>query len=140
MLGLDHNGHAASAIWTDTSSLRAVRQSVVKNKGNARKNPYAQEAMDLTVDQVLKSTMLADPITQLQKKPVSDGACAMILASEEVARKLTPNPVWITGSGNYYEAHNPGDRDLSDCEALVKQPIKPYKMAAPAIRPRYRPC
>jgi acetyl-CoA C-acetyltransferase len=102
---------------------------VVKNKGNARKNTYAQEAMDLTVEQVLKSKMLANPITELQKKPVSDGACAMILANEEVAKKLTPNPVWITGVGNYYEPHNPGDRDLAECEALMKAAKKAYKMA-----------
>ena len=102
---------------------------VVKNRGNARKNPYAQEAMDLTIDQVLKSRMLAEPVTELMRKPVSDGACAVILASEEVARKLTPNPVWITGAGNYYEAHNPGDRDLVECDALVKAARKAYKMA-----------
>ena len=133
MLGLDYTMGAAMQArrYMDKYKLTPEQfaKVVVKNKGNARKNQYAQEAMDLTIEQVLKSKMLADPITELQRKPVSDGACAMILANEEVAKKLTPNPVWITGAGNYYEAHNPGDRDLAECEALIKAANKAYKMA-----------
>jgi len=133
MLGLDYTMGAAMQArrYMDRYKLTPEQfaKVVVKNKGNARKNKYAQEAMELTVEQVLKSKMLADPITELQRKPISDGACAMILANEEVAKKLTPNPVWITGAGNYYEAHNPGDRDLAECEALIKAANKAYKMA-----------
>ncbi len=132
-LGLDYTMGAAMQArrYMDRYkvTLEQFAKVVVKNKGNALKNKLAQEAMNLTVDQVLKSKMLADPITELQKKPVSDGACAMILASEEVAKKLTPTPVWITGSGNYYEHHNLGDRDLSECNALIKSAKRAYKMA-----------
>jgi acetyl-CoA C-acetyltransferase len=133
MLGLDYTigGAMQARRYMDKYKVTPEQfaKIVVKNKGNARKNVYAQEAMELTVDQVLKSRMLADPITELQKKPVSDGACALIIASEEVAKKLTPNPVWITGAGNCYEFHNPGDRDLAECDALVKAAKKAYKMA-----------
>ena len=133
MLGLDYTigGAMQARRYMDKYKVTPEQfaKIVVKNKGNARKNVYAQEAMELTVDQVLKSKMLADPITELQRKPVSDGACALIIASEEVAKKLTPNPVWITGAGNCYEAHNPGDRDLAECDALVKAAKKAYKMA-----------
>lgn len=133
MLGLDYTMGAAMQArrYMDKYKLTPEQfaKVVVKNKGNARKNKYAQEAMDLTVEQVFKSKMLADPITELQRKPVSDGACAMILANEEVAKKLTPNPVWITGAGNYYEHHHPGDRDLAECDALIKAANKAYKMA-----------
>lgn len=133
MLGLDYTMGAALQARRYMDKYKVTPEQfakiVVKNKGNARKNVYAQEAMALTVDQVLKSKMLADPITELQRKPVSDGACALIIASEEVAKKLTPNPVWITGAGNCYEAHNPGDRDLAECDALVNAAKKAYKMA-----------
>ncbi|RLC94423.1 MAG: thiolase family protein [Chloroflexi bacterium] len=101
----------------------------VKNRGNAKRNPYAQEPMDITVEDVLKSKMLASPIRQLDAKPVSDGACAMILASEEKAKKLTAKPVWILGVSNCYETHYLGDRDLADCNALVKAARKAYGMA-----------
>jgi acetyl-CoA C-acetyltransferase len=102
---------------------------VVKNKGNAKKNPYAQESATLSVNDVLKSQMLADPITVMDRKPVSDGACAMILAREDVAKKLTDKPVWIKGAGNCYDPHFLGDRELADCDALETAAKKAYKMA-----------
>jgi acetyl-CoA C-acetyltransferase len=101
----------------------------VKNRGNAKKNPFAQEPMDITVEDVLDSKMLASPIRKLDAKPISDGACAMILASEKKAKQLAKKPVWISGVSNCYEAHYLGDRDLADCEALKKAAKKAYKMA-----------
>ena len=101
----------------------------VKNRKNAKNNPVAQEPMDITVKDVLKSKMLVDPIRLLDTKPTSDGACAMILAREEKAMKLTAKPVWITGISNCYETHYLGDRDLAECEALVSAAQSAYKMA-----------
>jgi len=89
----------------------------------------SQEPMDITVKDVLKSEILVDPIRLLDTKPTSDGACAMILAREEKARKLTAKPVWITGISNCYETHYLGDRDLAECEALVSAAQSAYKMA-----------
>ena len=102
---------------------------VVRNRSNARNNPYAQEPLDLTVDDVLGSRMLVSPIRLLDAKPISDGACAMIIASEEKAKKLTKNPVWILGASNCYETHYLGDRDLADCDALATAARKAYSMA-----------
>ncbi len=102
---------------------------VVKNRGNARKNPFAQEPLDITVEDVLGSQILASPIRQLDAKPTSDGACAMILAREKKARKLTAKPVWILGVSNCYETHYLGDRDLAECDALVAAAKKAYSMA-----------
>ncbi len=102
---------------------------VVKNRGNAFRNPYAQDPMALKVSDVIESRTLSHPIKALDCKPVSDGACALVLASEERAMDLSPNPVWIKGIGNCYDAHNPGDRDLSDCESLRIAAQKAYDMA-----------
>jgi acetyl-CoA C-acetyltransferase len=101
----------------------------VKNRGNAMNNPLAQEPMDITVEDVFSSKLLASPIRKLDTKPISDGACAMILAPAKRARKLTKKPVWILGASNCYEAHYLGDRDLADCAALTKAAQKAYKMA-----------
>ena len=101
----------------------------VKNRGNARKNPFAQEPLDITVEEVLGSQVLASPIRQLDTKPTSDGACAMILARESKAKKLTSKPVWILGASNCYETNYLGDRDLADCDALAVAARKAYKMA-----------
>jgi acetyl-CoA C-acetyltransferase len=53
----------------------------------------------------------------------------MILAPEAKAKKLTKKPVWILGASNCYEIHYLGDRDLADCDALVKAAKKAYSMA-----------
>lgn len=102
---------------------------VVKNKGNAFRNPYAQEGMNLTVPEVIHSRMISYPIKELDCKPISDGACVLILADGEKAKEITSSPVWITGIGNCYDAHSPGDRDLSDCDSLRIAAQKAYDMA-----------
>jgi len=106
-----------------------IAKVAVKNRGNGMKNPVAQEPMNITVEDVLKSKMLVDPIHQLDTKPVSDGSIAMILAREDKARKITDKPIWITGVSNCYETHYLGDRDLAECDALVAAARRAYKMA-----------
>jgi acetyl-CoA C-acetyltransferase len=101
----------------------------VRNRANAKNNPLAQEPMDITIDDVLGSKMLVSPIRLLDTKPISDGACAMIMTTEARAKKLTKNPVWILGASNCYETHYLGDRDLADCDALAKASKKAYSMA-----------
>ena len=101
----------------------------VRNRGNAKNNPFAQEPLDISVEDVLGSKMLSSPIRLLDTKPVSDGACAMIMTTEKKAKKLTKKPVWILGVSNCYETHYLGDRDLADCDALAKAAKKAYSMA-----------
>lgn len=60
----------------------------VKNKANAALNPFAQFQDPVTVEQVLASRMIADPLRLLDCSPVSDGAAAVVLASGRVARRL----------------------------------------------------
>ncbi len=110
-------------------SAEQCAKVAVKNRANAKRNPFAQEPMDITIQDVLNSKMLSSPIRELDAKPISDGACAMILAPEKRARELAKNPVWILGASNCYEAHYLGDRDLADCEALSVAAKKAYSMA-----------
>jgi acetyl-CoA C-acetyltransferase len=132
-LGIDFLGAAALQaqryMYKYCLGQEQFAKVVVKNLKNAKNNPYAQRAMDITVADVLSSQVIADPIKVLDTKPVSDGACAMILAKEEKAKKLTDRPIWITGIGNCYDAHYLGDRDLADCESLVNAAQRAYKMA-----------
>ena len=133
ILGLDYLTAAALQANRYMHKYGITREQcakvVVKNRQNAKNNDYAQAPMDLTVDEVLKARMLASPISVLDTGPVSDGACAMLLAREEIARKITDKPVWIQGLGNARDAHNLGDRDLADCESLTVAAKKAYKMA-----------
>jgi len=102
---------------------------VVKNRGNGLRNPYVQFGAELRLEDVLYSEMMAYPITAQEIKPVCDGACTIVLAREEKARRLTSKPVWITGIGQCYDAHNLGERELAESLALEQAAKRAYKMA-----------
>jgi len=72
---------------------------VVKNKKNALDNPDAAYGANITVDDVLTSEPLFYPLTRLDVSPLVDGCIIMVLASDNIARKLTDTPVWIKGVG-----------------------------------------
>ncbi len=101
----------------------------VKNHGNARNNPYAHLPMDLTVADVMASRRIADPLKLLDCSPVSDGAAALIIANETMAKKARGRPVWIKAIAHCAEAYFLGDRDLADPVALKEAARKAYSMA-----------
>lgn len=103
--------------------------AAVKSKVNALLNPYAMDRRRIDVEEVLKSEILADPIHRLEAIPVSDGACAIMLANEHTARRYCEKPVWIAGVGSFMDAYYLGERDLTDPVALVKSAKKAYEMA-----------
>jgi acetyl-CoA C-acetyltransferase len=113
---------------TGTTAEQLARVSV-KNHGNARHNPQAQLPMELTVDEVLQSEMIADPLHLLDCSPVSDGACAIILAHPDRLPQGGPAPVWVRGVSFCSDAYFLGDRDLSRAPALKEAATKAYAMA-----------
>ncbi len=82
----------------------------IKNHRNALHNPYAQSPMELTIQDVRSSPMVATPLTMLDICTMSDGAAVAILASEEMAAKLTDHPVKISGVGSGTDAMRLADR------------------------------
>ncbi|MCP4691725.1 MAG: thiolase family protein [Desulfobacterales bacterium] len=102
---------------------------VVRAHEMGLKNPFTPEVAAVALDEVTGSPMLADPIRELHAYPASDGAVGMILASEERAREITSNPVWITGVGNCMDSFFLGDRDLTSNFALKKAASLAYKRA-----------
>jgi len=72
----------------------------VNNHKNAVENEFAHFRFPLTVEDVLKSTMIADPLHLLDCSPISDGGAAVILASEKKVKELKiEKPIWVAGSG-----------------------------------------
>ena len=68
----------------------------LKDRKNALKNPYTHiQIPDIDFDTIASSPMLWDPIRYLETCPTSDGACAMVLASEQAAKKSPRPPAWI---------------------------------------------
>ena len=102
---------------------------VVRSRAWAAKNPHANDQAPLTREAVLKSALVADPIREKHIYPVTDGAIALILASEERAKELTDKPVWISGLGNCYDTFYLGERDLGGNFALGRAACRAYGMA-----------
>jgi len=84
----------------------------VKARRNACNNPYAHLQMpDITVDKVLNSRIIAYPIHLLDMCPTSDGACAIIYASEDKAKKICTNPAWMKVAVTRHDHPYLGDHD-----------------------------
>jgi acetyl-CoA C-acetyltransferase len=82
-------------------------QVAVKDRLHALKNPYAHLHLpDISLDMVRASPMLWDPIRYLETCPSSDGACAIVLASEDAAKR-GPEPraphAWVRGTATRSE-------------------------------------
>jgi acetyl-CoA C-acetyltransferase len=103
----------------------------VKNRGNASKNPNALFRNPVTLDEVMMSRKIADPIKLLDCSAPCDGASAVLLASEEKAKKLTDAPVWISGIGQYTSSASFANAttDLCSLEAARVAAQGAYKMS-----------
>jgi acetyl-CoA C-acetyltransferase len=66
--------------------------------------------MDVSVEDVLSSKVVCSPLKLLECCPRSDGAAAVIFASEEVARKIRDNPAWIVAETTISDSYYLGDR------------------------------
>lgn len=67
---------------------RQIAAVAAKNHNHSQLNPYAQYRFPMTVDEVLADRMIVWPITRSMCAPMSDGACAIILASRRAAAAL----------------------------------------------------
>jgi len=103
----------------------------VKNKRNAVAHPCAQLAdANITVDDVKNSEMMAWPVRRLDISPPSDGASALVIASEDFVRKRkVESPVWFGGVGWCIDTTMWTDRDLYFPEYLARASKMAYKQA-----------
>ncbi|MBM4318545.1 MAG: hypothetical protein FJ125_00945 [Deltaproteobacteria bacterium] len=123
-VGLDFRAAAAlqAQAYLARSKVTAeqLARLVVRARERAARNPLTASLERVTEQDVLSSPLLADPIRLLHEYPVSDGAVGLILASEERARSLTTDPVWVSGVGCCFDSFFLGDRDLATSFALRK--------------------
>ena len=106
-----------------------IAHVAVKNKGNAVDHPCAQLGAKITVEDVMNSEPICSPVKRLDVSPPSDGAAAVVLASEKVAKKLTDQPVWLDGVGWNLDSTHWTNRDLAYPEYVEKAAWMAYKMA-----------
>ncbi len=111
----------------------ALAEVTVKNHSNATKNKYAQYQRKITIDQVLTARKTAHKSLGLfDFAPISDGASALILTSDSVAKKMTKQPIHILGCGSATDYLNyPKREDLSHfvaAELAMKSATKTSKV------------
>jgi len=101
----------------------------VKNKANALDHPCAQLAAKITVEDVLNSPVMVWPVQRLDISPVTDGAAAAVLCSEDIAKRVTDSPVWIEGVGWCLDSTHWTNRELAYPKYVEYAARMAYRMA-----------
>ncbi len=113
---------------TTSEQLAAV---AVKNHEHGSKNPLAQFPQRITVQDVLTSVMVADPLHILDCSPITDGAAALILCPADLARKLSKRPavkiLASTQASDTIAYHS--RQDLTGLPAVARSAAKAYQQS-----------
>ncbi|HDS58900.1 MAG TPA: thiolase domain-containing protein [Thermoplasmatales archaeon] len=96
------------------TTSKQLAQVAVKNHHNGTLNPKAQYQRKISVEDVLNSTMVADPLHLLDCSPITDGAAAVVVASVETARQFTDQPVRIMASCHASDSISLSERSRFD--------------------------
>ena len=102
----------------------------VKNQYYGSLNPYAQMQKEITLDKAVTSFTVAYPLKLYDCSLITDGAAAVLLASEERVKTISKKPIWIAGLGLATDALRLGDRkSLTSLQATREAAKTAYKMA-----------
>jgi len=104
-------------------------QVVVKNRGNGVNNPYAHLQSGVSVENVLSSKVVSWPLRELELPPRSSGACALVIAEENMATRITDNPIWIDGIAWSVDTYHIGSKELAELAQVSIAAQRAYKMA-----------
>lgn len=117
------------------TSEESLAEVAVKNHRNGSLNPFAQYPFAVTREQVMNSTMVADPLRLLHCSPITDGACALLLTSSDNAKNSKNPPVFITGSAHATDTIALAQRDdILKLAAIETAANKALKMAGKTIK------
>jgi acetyl-CoA C-acetyltransferase len=107
-----------------------LAQVAVKNHFNGARNPIAQFQQEITIDTVLRSSLVADPLRLFDCSPITDGAAAVVLAPLDRAREFTDTPVKVLASAQASDTITLHDRrDISTLDASVAAARRAFSMA-----------
>ncbi|PIP46313.1 MAG: propanoyl-CoA acyltransferase [Deltaproteobacteria bacterium CG23_combo_of_CG06-09_8_20_14_all_51_20] len=108
---------------------RHMAEVAVKNHYHGSLNPKAHFRKPITVDTVLNSMMVADPLQLFDCCPFSDGAAALVLAEANKARELVEKPVFIAGTGQASAGSLYLQRDLTRIKAREEASRQAFSQA-----------
>ncbi len=108
-------GTAVSVLDRGSATEEHIAKVRVKAAECARRNPFAHLKLNLTVEDVMKSEIIMAPVRMLHICPTTVGACAVIVASEGKAKKITNKPVWVKDYACYHSGLRPRMGELEIC-------------------------
>ncbi|WER48041.1 thiolase family protein [Cupriavidus sp. WKF15] len=109
------------------ASRADMAEVAVKNRHNGSLNPFAQQRTETTVEEVLASRMIADPLTLLQCCPSQvDGAAALVVGTKRPARH---RPVKVLASVVVSGLREQADDDILDAEITARAARQAYEQA-----------
>jgi acetyl-CoA acetyltransferase len=91
---------------------RQMAEVAVRTRKAGMDRAYNQVTGDFDVDALLAEDYVRSPLRRHDLPPITDGACALVIARADKARELVENPIYIRGFAHYSELHYPGFRDL----------------------------
>lgn len=107
-----------------------LAQVAVKNHHNGSMNPISQYQMEITVEKVLRSPLVADPLRVLDCSPITDGAAAVVLAPTEIAHKYSDAPIKILATAQASDTLALHDRrNITTLDATVHAAKKAFGQA-----------
>ncbi|HVP95219.1 MAG TPA: thiolase domain-containing protein [Methanoregulaceae archaeon] len=107
-----------------------LAEVAVKNHYNGARNPIAQFQQEITIDTVLNSALVADPLRLFDCSPITDGAAAVVVAPLDRAREFTDTPVKVLASAQASDTIALHDRrDISTLDATIAAGRRAFRMA-----------
>ncbi|QIW22945.1 thiolase family protein [Sulfolobus sp. S-194] len=112
------------------ASRESIAQVAVKNHYNGSLNPFAHIQKRVTLEEVLNSPVISEPLRLYEYTPISDGAAAVVMVRNEDALSYTSKPVYIKGIGSSnYTAYVSEKEDFVTLPAVVEASQKAFKKA-----------
>jgi acetyl-CoA acetyltransferase len=128
-MALQLDPYVQMPLWPDAISMAALQarlcleggvlseqqmaEVAVRDRANAKTNPYAQVKGDFEAAKLLSEPHLVSPLRKHDSSPISDGASGIVLAAGDRARQLCERPAWIRGIEHICEPQDLGVRDLT---------------------------
>ena len=92
-------------------------------------NPLAHIRMKVTMDEVMNAKVITYPVRLLDVCPSSDGACAVLFASEKKAKEICKKPAWVKGMGFRGEEYYTGDSNKAVWQSTIGAAQEAYRQA-----------
>jgi benzoylsuccinyl-CoA thiolase BbsB subunit len=111
------------------TTIEQLAKIAVKNHHNSVHNQRAQYRREYTLEEVLNSRMIADPLSILHCCPSGDGAAAVVLAATEVAHGFSGKPVKVRASVLQSGLFKNDFRDMTKSDLSYRSAAAAYEMA-----------